>query len=224
MNLTDTINQLFRKARSCLVMLSLVLIVPAGYAQAEDQFQTDSLDPAETAADISSEPLSNPLEVGVNLGVNGDNDYKLAPGDRLRIIVLGHGDLSIEAQVSDDNSIIYPYLGELVIGGLTRDEVESLVYNALKGPYLVEPTVSVTILSYRQFYLLGEVTRAGAYPYTPGLTLRRAILDAGNFKPTANKNRIYLINELEEDQEERRIDQSHQIKPGDIITVRASFF
>lgn len=89
------------------------------------------------------------------------NEYQLAPGDKIKVHVLGQEDLSVEVQVSDTNSIIYPLLGELSVTNLTRGQTEQLVHDALKGAYLVNPEVSVTIVSYRQIYLQGEVkTRA----------------------------------------------------------------
>jgi len=152
------------------------------------------------------------------------DQYRLAPGDRIKVSVLGQSDLSVEVQVSDSRSIIYPLLGELKVGGLSREETEVLIYQELKGPYLVEPVVSVTIVNYRPIFLQGEVRSPGTYSYTPGLSLRRAILNAGGFTDLAARSRIYVMNEFQPDKPEMRVDQDYELKPGDVVTVRASFF
>ncbi|MCB1703957.1 MAG: polysaccharide export protein [Halioglobus sp.] len=156
--------------------------------------------------------------------VTGNTDYHLSAGDVIRVHVMGQEDLSVEVPVSDTGDIIYPLLGELKVEGLTREETERLVYQKLKPDYLVEPVVSVTIVKYRQIFLQGEVKLAGPYAYTPGLSLRRAILDAGGFTDLANKDKIYVVNESEPQGKERRVDMDYQLQPGDIITIKASFF
>ena len=150
--------------------------------------------------------------------------YRLSVGDRIKVNVLGQADLSVELRVSDTGEIIYPLLGELKVEGLTREETERLVYQKLKPDYLVEPVVSVTIVKYRQIFLQGQVKQAGPYPYTPGLSLRRAILDAGGFTDLANQDKIYVVNEFEPQGKERQVDMNYQLKPGDIVTIKASFF
>ncbi|MFT5609529.1 MAG: protein involved in polysaccharide export with SLBB domain [Arenicella sp.] len=155
---------------------------------------------------------------------NTANEYQLAPGDKISVHVLGQEDLSVELQVSDTNSIIYPLLGKLSVASLTRSQTEALIHDALKGEYLVNPEVSVTIANYRQIYLQGEVALPGPYGYAPGLSLRRAILNAGGFTEAASKDKIYVVNEFENDAQQRKVNIDYKPTPGDIITVKASFF
>ena len=150
--------------------------------------------------------------------------YRLSVGDRIKVNVLGQADLSVELRVSDTGEIIYPLLGAVEVVGLTREQTEALLYDRLKPDYLVEPVLSVTILSYRQIFLQGEVKQTGPYPYTPGLSLRRAILDAGGFTDLANEDKIYVVNEFDPQGEETRVDQNYRMKPGDIVAVKASLF
>ena len=89
---------------------------------------------------------------------------------------------------------------------------------------MINPEVSVTIVSYRQIYLQGEVKNPGPYPYVPGLSLRRAILNAGGFTQAASKRKIYVVNEFESDTKQKKIGMNYQTIPGDIITIKASFF
>lgn len=163
-------------------------------------------------------------KVAATISENLANEYQLSPGDKIRIYVLGQEDLSVELQISDTNSIIYPLIGELSVANLTREQIEKLIHDALEGDYLVNPEVSVTIASYRQIYLQGEVKSPGPYPYVPGLSLRRAILNAGGFTQAASKRKIYVVNEFESDAKQKKISMNYQTIPGDIITIKASFF
>ena len=74
------------------------------------------------------------------------SQYQLGSGDKISITVFGQEDLSMEIRLPDVGTINYPFLGEIKIVGLTTAEVEALIYNGLKGDYLVEPSVLVTFL------------------------------------------------------------------------------
>lgn len=187
------------QAKPALWLGLLLLVVDAGAA------------PAESPADAIP-------------GETANYAYHLSVGDRIKVNVLGQPDLSVELRVSDTGEIIYPLLGAVEVVGLTREQVEALLYDMLKPDYLVEPVLSVTILSYRQIFLQGEVKKTGPYPYTPGLSLRRAILDAGGFTDLANEDKIYVVNEFDPEGREMRVNQNYRLKPGDIITVKASLF
>ena len=175
-------------------------------------------------ATAAAQPNTENIDVDDSTLYEAANSYILVPGDKIQIHVLGQSDLSLEAQISDLGTIIYPLLGEVSVAGLSRLEAEQTILEGLKGPYLVDPKVSVSIASYRQVFLQGEVSKPGPYPYSPGLSLRRAILNAGGFTELAAEGRLYVINEYEVDAEERRVDQSYILRPGDIVTIRASFF
>lgn len=70
----------------------------------------------------------------------------------------------------------------------------------------------------------GQVDKPGGYPFTPGLTVRKAISIAGGFKERASKERINVIHEDDLKGNARRIALDAPVKPGDIITVEESFF
>lgn len=148
--------------------------------------------------------------------------YQLGPGDLVSIKVFGENDLSTEARLSDAGTISYPLLGELQVSGSTIGELENTVASKLKEGYLLNPRVTVTILEYRQFFINGEVQRPGGYAFMPGLTVNKAISLAGGFSKVASHTAISIIR----DHEERVLpaDLNTLVKPGDIITVKESFF
>ena len=82
----------------------------------------------------------------------------------------------------------------------------------------------MTIEEYRPFFVNGQVEKSGAYPFQPGLTIRKAISLAGGFKERASKEKIFVIREDDKTQTPVKVDQSTIVSPGDIITVEESFF
>ncbi len=150
--------------------------------------------------------------------------YKLGPGDQILINVFGEDDLSMDFQLNDTGTLNYPFLGELTVAGLSVTELEQLITRGLKGPYLVNPDVTVSIKEYRPFYLHGEVERPGGIPYQPGLTLEKAIALGGGFTERASKKKITVIRAGDTDQIARPIKLNAPVHAGDVITVPQSFF
>lgn len=153
------------------------------------------------------------------------SNYRLASGDVISIQVLGEDDLKREKiRLSDAATISYPILGEIKLFGKTVAELEALIRDGLKGRYLVNPQVTVTIVEYRNFFVNGQVEKPGGYPYSPGLTVRKAVSIAGGFRERASKEKIFIISDDDRSQTPRRVDQNTVVNPGDIITVEESFF
>lgn len=153
------------------------------------------------------------------------SSYRLASGDVVSIRVLGEDDLKREKiRLSDAGTISFPIIGEIRVLGKRVAELEALIADGLRGKYLLNPVVSVTIEEYRPFFVNGQVEKSGAYPYQPGLTIRKAISLAGGFKERASKEKIFVIREDDKTQKPVKVDQSALVSPGDIITVEESFF
>ncbi|WP_198265030.1 polysaccharide biosynthesis/export family protein [sulfur-oxidizing endosymbiont of Gigantopelta aegis] len=152
-----------------------------------------------------------------------ETSYRLSSGDRIKIIVYGEEDLTLETTLGDSGIINYPFLGEINVEGMTVKILEKKIFKHLKGDYLLDPNVNVSIESYRPFFVNGQVKKPGGYPYQPGLTLRRAISLAGGYTERASKSNTFVIHQ---NQPEQRIKakQYTKIKPGDTITVEESFF
>ncbi len=150
--------------------------------------------------------------------------YKLGPGDQILISVFGEEDLSMEFRLNDTGTLHYPFLGELMVEGLTVVELEQLLDRGLTGPYLVDPEVTVSIGEYRPFFLHGEVKKPGGFPYQPGLTLQQAIALAGGFTERASRQKFDVVRATDPTHTPERIKLSDRIHPGDVITVRQSFF
>jgi len=160
---------------------------------------------------------------GLALGGDDLQGYRLSAGDKVRIAVFGEEDLTVTAQVSARGTMSYPLLGELKVTGLTPGELEQLVATRLRGPYLVDPRVTVSIEAYREFFVMGQVNRPGSFPYLPGLTVRKAISVAGGFTERASRTKVFVVSEGAPKQE-RKVGQDDAIGPGDTVIVKESFF
>lgn len=153
-----------------------------------------------------------------------DSDYRLGPSDRISIKVFGESDLSMDVQINDTGRLNYPFLGELVVRGLTVAELEQLITRGLKGSFLNDPAVTVLITEYRPFFLSGEVRKPGAIPYQPKLTVEQAVALGGGFTERASRSKIEVIRASDPARKAMRIELSDQVFPGDFITVKQSFF
>jgi polysaccharide export outer membrane protein len=151
-------------------------------------------------------------------------DYVLGPGDQVAISVFGEPDLSVEFTLGDSGALNYPFLGEIRVAGLTMPELEKRIADGLRGDYLIKPDVTVSIRRYRPFFLNGEVSRPGGYPYQPGLTLEKALALAGGLSPRAARNKIVVKRASELSGVEISIKMSDPVHAGDVITVPQSFF
>ena len=152
------------------------------------------------------------------------SNYKLGGGDKVHILVYGEQELSLDAQLSDAGTILYPFLGEIKASGLTVGQLAELIANGLKGRYLVEPKVSVGIAEYRPFYINGEVKNPGAYPYQPGLTVQKAVSIAGGFSPRASRSSVIIARDKDPSHSPQEAELDATVSPGDVITVEESFF
>jgi len=150
------------------------------------------------------------------------SDYKLGTGDKLSINVFGEEELSVEVKLSDAGTISYPFLGEIEVLGMTTGSLSKLIKKELADGYLVNPSVNVEVMSYREFYINGEIEKPGAYPYLPGLTLQKAAALAGGFTERASGSKRYVIHDGET--QRKKIAVNDTIQPGDVITIEESFF
>ncbi len=173
------------------------------------------------AANVSVMAVAEPASAEPG---NSMSEYKLGVGDKISIYVFDEPDLSKDYTLSDAGTISYPFLGELRVLGLTIGNLEDRIIAGLKGSYLIDPKVNITIREYRQFYISGEVERSGGYPYQPGLTLRKAVSVAGGLKERASKDKIYVIRDGDPDKQRQLIGMDEPVFAGDTITVEQSFF
>ena len=153
------------------------------------------------------------------------SSYRLGSGDVITIRVLGEDDLRRErVRLSDAGTISFPMLGELKAIGTTVGDLEAAITKGLKGRYLVNPSVTVTIEEYRPFFVNGQVHKPGGYAFIPGLTVGKAVALAGGFRERASMDKIFVVREGDAKQMKHKVNVASPVQPGDIVTVEESFF
>jgi len=150
--------------------------------------------------------------------------YKLGPGDQIRVTVFRHEDLSGEFELDGEGQLALPLVDEIEANGKTARQLEQAVETELQEQgYLVNPQVSIEVLNYRPFYIIGEVNNPGSYPYVNGMTVINAVALAGGYTYRADQDDITLTRGGAQG-ETREVGPEAQVLPGDIIEVPERFF
>ena len=110
-----------------------------------------------------------------------EQPYTFDAGDRLRIVVFGQEGISNSYIVDAGGSISLPLIGMVPARGYTTQQLTQSIAERLKQGFVREPHVSVEVEAYRPFFILGEVTTPGQYPYVANMTAETAIAIAGGF-------------------------------------------
>jgi polysaccharide export outer membrane protein len=150
--------------------------------------------------------------------------YPLAAGDRLRVIVFGQDNLSNIYAVDGGGRIAMPLIGIVQVGGQTTAQAARLIEARLASGYVREPHVTVEVDAYRPFYILGEVTTSGQYPYVNGMTVETAVAIAAGFGPRAARDYAVLTREGHAGLINGIVPMSYPVRPGDTIVIKERFF
>ena len=117
-------------------------------------------------------------------------EYKLGPGDAIKVQVYQNPDLTLEARVSENGSISYPLVGAVAIGGMSISDAEKKIAQALqKGQILKQPQVNIVLLQVRgnQVTVLGQVQRPGRFPLeTTTVRVSDMLAATGGVTPTGD--------------------------------------
>ncbi len=150
--------------------------------------------------------------------------YTLAAGDRVRVIVFGQDSLSNSFAVNSSGDIAMPLIGMVPARGRTTDQLAHEIADRLRNGYVRDPRVSVEVEAYRPFFILGEVTTAGQYPYVNGMTVETAVAIAGGFTPRASKDEAQLTRTVNGRTIVANVPITQPVKPGDTILIHERFF
>jgi protein involved in polysaccharide export with SLBB domain len=191
-------------------MLSL-LTPSAGFAASSSQAA-----PPSTAATSATSAASAPT----------DTEYTLAPGDKVRIIVFGEETLTGEYVITSGGNLSFPLVGNMKVTDKTVEQVQLALVAALADGYVNNPRVNIQVISFRPFYILGEVNRPGEYPVSTGLTLQQAVASAGGYTYRANLKRAYLKRANDTSEQLLNIKKSGPIviRAGDTIRIGERHF
>ena len=170
---------------------------------------------ADNAAAVVTPPVDDETDVA---------GYKLGPGDQIRLTVFRHTDLSGQFEVDGEGNFAMPLVGEIRSAGLTPRMIENEIEDRLKsGGYLVDPQVSVEVLNYRPFYIMGEVTNPGSYQYVNGMTVTQRGRPGRRLHLSRGAERHHVTRGGAKRAADRR-QSNAEVLPGDIIEVPERFF
>lgn len=149
----------------------------------------------------------------------------LQTGDQLKVLVYGEDALSGLYDISPAGIVSMPLIGPIVAAGRTRAEVERAITNAYRsGKFLQEPKITVSVVSYRPFYVLGEVLTPGRYPYVSGVDVLGAVATAGGFTYRASRTSALIRHPGEEVWQEYSLAAPLPVMPGDLIRIPERYF
>ena len=155
--------------------------------------------PATAAPVASPAPLYNSSATPVPApapAITPQSPYTLDSGDRLRIVVFGQDGLTNSYLVDASGHIAMPLIGSVMAKGETTDQLSARIADKLRDGFIREPHVAVEVEAYRPFFILGEVTAPGQYPYVANMTAETAVAIAGGFAPRAVRQSVVVIRNI----------------------------
>jgi polysaccharide export outer membrane protein len=159
------------------------------------------------------------------------SDYKIGAQDILRIDVWKEDQLTRTVPVRPDGKVTLPLLNDVQAVGLTPMQLAGVISEGLKkfinGPQV---TVTVTEINSRRVYVTGEVSKAGAFPLLPNMTVLQALSSSGGFTQFAKLKNIYVLRVQDGKQVKhpfnykeavngKNPEQNILLEPGDVIVV-----
>lgn len=169
--------------------------------------------------------MANELEpVAEAAALSAPSEYRLGPGDKLRVIVFDEAELTGDFSVSGAGIASLPLIGDVPAAGRSVEQFRLEVEAAYRKGYLKDPRVAVEILNYRPFYILGEVNRPGEYPCIHDLTVMKAVATAQGFTYRANARIVFIKHAHEKTEHKERLTPDTPVEPGDTIRVAERFF
>ena len=133
--------------------------------------------------------------VGLPPSANDGFTHYISPGDVLKVTVFQVEDLSAEERVNPSGSIVMPLIGTVPVVGLTTEQAERRIEQALGANYLQNPQVDIFVSEYANMNITvgGEVKKSGVFPMTGQTTLMQAVALAGGVSDTANEKEVIVF-------------------------------
>jgi polysaccharide export outer membrane protein len=185
----------------------------------------------EPATNSDGTSSSAPAATASTVAKATDADYKIGPQDVLRIDVWKEPDISRIVPVRPDGRISLPLLNDVQAAGLTPSQLTAILADGLKK-FITNPqvTVSVSEINSRRVYVTGEVTKPGAFPLLPNMTVLQALSSSGGFSQFAKIKAIYVLRVEDGKQVKhpfnykdvvsgKKPELNIALQPGDVIVV-----
>jgi polysaccharide export outer membrane protein len=169
-------------------------------------------------------PAATPASMRGAQAAPAEGPYTLDSGDKLRIVVFGQDGLTNSYGVDAAGSVTMPLIGAVRARGLTVAELSAAIEARLRQGYIREPHVAAEIEAYRPFFILGEVSFPGQYPYVANMTVETAVAIAGGFSPRALRTEVDLSRSVRGQTVRTTVPVTTRVHPGDTINVSERWF
>jgi protein involved in polysaccharide export with SLBB domain len=128
---------------------------------------------------------------------SADDDYLLAPGDTVEIVVHSAPELSRTLLIAPDGRIRMPLAGAVQANARTADEVAAALRAALTGE-LNDPDLEVIAVSFasQRIFIGGEVSAPGMFDLPGQIDPLQAVVMAGGFTNDARTREVIIIRRL----------------------------
>jgi polysaccharide export outer membrane protein len=158
-------------------------------------------------------------------------DYKLQPGDQLQVDVWREEELQRAVMIRPDGKFTFPLAGEVDAANRTVAAIQAEITGKLRN-YIPEAVVTVTVtgIEGNKIYVIGQVTRPGAFVMNPQINVLQALSLAGGTTPFASTNDIVVLRgrgpeqrtlkfRYEDVARGRDLEQNIQLEAGDVVIV-----
>jgi polysaccharide export outer membrane protein len=180
--------------------------------------------PVEAPLPAAVQPVPVQIPIAVGGPFAADRPYTLDSGDRLRIIVFGQQNLTSTYTVDAGGRVAMPLIGSVAARGLTPQALAQSIAAALRRGFMRDPSVTVEIVTYRPFFILGEVNNPGQYPYVAHMTVETAVAIGGGYAPRGSKDEVLISRTVNGVTTRFKAPVTFKIRPGDTIRVKERWF
>jgi protein involved in polysaccharide export with SLBB domain len=163
--------------------------------------------------ELASEPVIRPYVA-----------TRLQPGDRIKVTVYGEDNLNGVYDIDPAGNVSLPLAGTLRASGHTKADLQRQITAKYKSDYLQNPKVTVDVVAFRPFYVMGEVEHPGEFAYRSDLNVLSATTLAGGLTYRASRSTVLIKHPGEEIWTEYAMAPTVMIGPGDLIRIPARYF
>jgi protein involved in polysaccharide export with SLBB domain len=149
---------------------------------------------------------------------------RIQSGDRIKVSVYGEDSLNGIYDVDPSGNVTVPLAGTVRAVGRTKAELQREIAAKYKSDYLQDPKVTVDVVAFRPFYLMGEIEHPGEFPYRSDLNVLSAITLGGGLTYRASRSTVLIRHPGETAWTEYALAPTVIVGPGDLVRVPERYF
>jgi polysaccharide export outer membrane protein len=150
--------------------------------------------------------------------------YRLSPGDKLKLEVFREDSLSGEYVINDQGVVGLPMVGDVKAAGKTLSELRAELTATLGQGYVRNARINLDVVSYRPIYILGEVQKPGEYDYAGQMSVYALVAKAGGFTYRANEKVVFIRHINESAETAYQLTSGASVLPGDTVRIDQRYF